>query len=78
MGRAASTSTIQDWRGRWALGLPKGALIVLIGRGNEHLVPDGSTVLEPGDHLLILADETVLDATRQVFAQSPKRTPPAD
>lgn len=60
------------------LGLPKGALIVLIGRGNEHIVPDGSTVLAPGDHLLILADQTVLDATRRVFAQSPKRTPLAN
>ncbi len=60
------------------LGLPKGALIVLIGRASEHIVPDGNTVLAPGDHLLILADQTVLDATRQVFAQSPKRAPLAD
>ncbi|MEJ5199489.1 MAG: potassium/proton antiporter [Anaerolineae bacterium] len=52
------------------LGLPKGALIVLIGRAAEHIVPDGNTVLEPGDHLLILADQTVLDAVRRVFAQN--------
>ena len=55
------------------LGLPKGALIVLIGRGNEHIVPAGNTVLAPGDHLLILADQAALAATRQVFAREPRR-----
>lgn len=60
------------------LGLPKGALIVLIGRADEHIVPDGNTILAPGDHLLILADQTVLDATRRVFAQNPKRAPLAN
>jgi len=53
------------------LGLPRGALIVLIGRGKEHIVPDGNTLLEPGDHLLILADEAVLEATRQSFVEKP-------
>ena len=53
------------------LGLPKGALIALIGRGSEHIVPDGNTVLEPGDHLLILADQAVLAATRRAFAVNP-------
>lgn len=55
------------------LGLPKEALIVLIGRGNEHIVPAGNTVLAPGDHLLILADQAALAATRQVFAREPRR-----
>jgi cell volume regulation protein A len=60
------------------LDLPKGALIVLIGRAGEHIVPDGNTVLAPGDHLLILADQTVLDAARRVFTHGPKRAPLAD
>lgn len=47
------------------LGLPKGALIVLIGRAGEHIVPDGNSILEPCDHLLILADKDVLAAARQ-------------
>ncbi len=55
------------------LGLPRGALIVLIGRGSEHLVPDGNTVLEAGDHLLILADQDALPATRRVFAPGTRR-----
>jgi len=58
------------------LSLPRGALIVLIGRGSEHIVPDGNTVLAQGDHLLILANQTVLAATRRAFAQRPTATPP--
>ena len=38
------------------LSLPKGALIVLITREDDTIVPDGGTVLEPGDTLLVLAD----------------------
>jgi len=53
------------------LGLPRGALIVVIGRGSEHIVPDGNTLLAPGDHLLILADEAVLEATRRSFVGKP-------
>ncbi len=39
------------------LGLPPGALIVAIDRANQRLVPSGATVLQPGDRLLVLADE---------------------
>lgn len=36
-----------------------GSLIVLIRRGHDCFIPDGSTVLQPGDHLLInRTDET--------------------
>jgi len=47
-------------------GLPKGALIVLIGRGNEFIVPNGGTVIEVGDRLLMLADEEDLGKTRSI------------
>jgi cell volume regulation protein A len=41
------------------LGLPPGVLVVQIHRGAEVLVPSGATVLQPGDHLMILGtDET--------------------
>jgi cell volume regulation protein A len=50
------------------LGLPRGALIVLIGRGDEHLVPDGNTVVAPADRLLILADKAILDDVRRIVA----------
>jgi cell volume regulation protein A len=44
-----------------SLRLPKTALIVMIHRHNKYLTANGDTVLEKGDHLLILADnkETV-------------------
>ena len=46
------------------VGFPKDALIVLIGRGNEFIVPNGGTVLESGDSLLVLADKDNLGKTR--------------
>jgi cell volume regulation protein A len=39
------------------LGLPKSALIVLVGRGEDFIAPRGSTVVEGGDQLLVLAEK---------------------
>lgn len=39
------------------LRLPAGSLIVLITRGDEYVIPQGATTLEPGDELLVLADD---------------------
>jgi potassium/hydrogen antiporter len=47
-------------------GFPKGALIVLIGRGGAFIVPNGGTVIEPGDRLLVLADEDDLGTSRAI------------
>jgi cell volume regulation protein A len=50
------------------LGLPKSSLIVLIHRNDKYLSPDGDTVIEAGDHLLILADRKESSpAIRQQF-----------
>jgi cell volume regulation protein A len=38
------------------LGLPKGALIVLVQRNSTFFVPEGGTVLEAGDVLYLMAD----------------------
>ena len=38
------------------LKLPKNALIVLVHRGDKYLTANGETVLESGDHLLVMAD----------------------
>lgn len=35
------------------LELPGGALVVLLRRGPEYLIPNGDTVLMPGDHLVL-------------------------
>lgn len=46
---------------------PEGALIALIGRDGEFFVPTGSTVIKPGDRLLILSDKDVLAKARSLI-----------
>jgi potassium/hydrogen antiporter len=38
------------------LSFPKGALIVLISRNGKYIQPNGSTMLEEGDNVLVLAN----------------------
>jgi len=49
------------------LELPDGALVVLISREDEFVVPKGTTVLEGGDKVLLLADEQTLDDARALL-----------
>jgi potassium/hydrogen antiporter len=49
------------------LGLPGGALFVLIGRDGGFVVPGGSSVLQAGDTILILADDESSEAVRQLL-----------
>ncbi|MGQ9827996.1 MAG: potassium/proton antiporter [Roseiflexus sp.] len=49
------------------LGLPRGALVVLINRDNDSLVPGGTTILEPEDRVLLLAERSALDDVRRVL-----------
>ncbi|MDI6877719.1 MAG: potassium/proton antiporter [Methanomicrobiales archaeon] len=56
------------------LGLPPGALIILMEKKSERFVPNGSTVLEAGDNLLILAGGPLADEVRARFsAETPPR-----
>ena len=55
------------------LGLPKEALVLLIDRGDEFLMPRGSTQLEAGDTMLLLADKHSRDEVRDILG-SPHRT----
>jgi cell volume regulation protein A len=50
------------------LGLPRGALVVLINRDDDSLVPGGTTILEPGDRVLLLAERSALDDVRRVLS----------
>jgi potassium/hydrogen antiporter len=50
------------------LGLPKAALIVLLVRDGKYIQPNGSTVLEEGDKLLLLANnKEVLGEVYQIL-----------
>ncbi|MCC6165848.1 MAG: potassium/proton antiporter [Caldilineaceae bacterium] len=50
------------------LGLPPGALLVLVGRDNSFLVPSGGTVLHARDTLFVLAEPRALAEVRQRIA----------
>jgi cell volume regulation protein A len=50
------------------LGLPKAALIVLLSRNEDFIVPRGNTEIQAGDVLLILAEGPDIDAVRKLAA----------
>ena len=47
------------------MGLPDGALVVLVSHNGKYFVPNGGTVLQPNDVALVLGNDKVLEATRQ-------------
>jgi potassium/hydrogen antiporter len=49
------------------LNLPAGALLVLLQRGDDVMVPEGSTVIEGGDRLLVLAEGDTLETVRRII-----------
>jgi len=55
------------------LKLPTEALIVLIGREDELVVPNGGTVIQAGDTLLVMADKRTLAEVRAIVG-SPHQT----
>jgi cell volume regulation protein A len=46
------------------LALPRGALVIVVRRGQETIIADGSTILEAGDRLLLLAKPEALTEVR--------------
>ncbi len=50
------------------LGLPRGVYIVLVRRGEEMVVPAGSTLITAGDRLLMMGKSDALDSIRSVLA----------
>jgi cell volume regulation protein A len=50
------------------LGLPHGALIVMISRGNYHFVPRGDTLIHAADRLLMIFNREDEDTLRQFMA----------
>jgi cell volume regulation protein A len=49
------------------LHLPKSALIVLVARGDDFIAPNGGTVLQPGDTMLILLKKRDISAVRALL-----------
>lgn len=47
--------------------LDKGAVVALIGRGDEVLVPTGATRLLPGDHVILFALTEMMPETAKLF-----------
>jgi cell volume regulation protein A len=55
------------------LGLPRSALIAVIARGRHTIPPRGSTVLEAGDRLFVLAPRTLRPELEDVFSRWRRR-----
>ncbi|MBW4437351.1 MAG: potassium/proton antiporter [Pleurocapsa minor GSE-CHR-MK-17-07R] len=49
------------------LSLPADVLIMLIGRADDSIIPRGSTILEAGDTVLVLARDNAQDELTQIF-----------
>jgi potassium/hydrogen antiporter len=55
------------------LGLPRSALIALVARGRDTIPPRGSTLVEPGDRLFVLAPRTNRPELEDVFERWRRR-----
>ena len=47
--------------------LPSGCLVAVVQRGNEEIVPRGSTVIEDGDRLTVLGDSAELRELERIY-----------
>jgi cell volume regulation protein A len=55
------------------LGLPRSALIAVVARHGDTIPPRGTTVLEPGDRLFVLAPRAMRAALEDVFSRWRRR-----
>jgi potassium/hydrogen antiporter len=55
------------------LGLPRTALIAVVARRGDTIPPRGSTILEPGDRLFVLAPRAIRADLEDVFARWRRR-----
>jgi cell volume regulation protein A len=49
------------------LNLPPETLVMSIKRGDHTFIPDGNTVLAPGDHLIILVRDKHIEKVEDIF-----------
>jgi trk system potassium uptake protein TrkA len=50
-----------------ALGLPSNVLIIAIERGDEVIIPEGSTVIQPNDSIYVFAKSEMVDRISSLF-----------
>jgi cell volume regulation protein A len=55
------------------LGLPRSALIAVVARGGDTIPPRGSTIVEPGDRLFVLAPRKMRADLEDVFTRWRRR-----
>jgi cell volume regulation protein A len=55
------------------VGLPRSAIIAVVVRGDDSIPPRGSTLIEPGDHLYVLAPHSMRPAIEDVFSRWRRR-----
>lgn len=55
------------------LGLPRTAIVAVVARGAKSIPPRGSTVVEPGDRLYVLAPRSLRPAVEDVFSRWRRR-----
>ena len=55
------------------LGLPRSSLIAVVGRGDDSIPPRGSTIIEPGDRLFVLAPRSMRQDVEDVFSRWRRR-----
>ncbi len=50
-----------------SLRLPQGALLVMVRRGVEMIVPHGGTRIEPGDRVMVMGERAAVDSTAKLL-----------
>ena len=55
------------------VGLPRAAIIAVVVRGDDPIPPRGSTMIEPGDRLYVLAPRSLRPAVEDVFTRWRRR-----
>jgi potassium/hydrogen antiporter len=59
-----------DGRSIVGLRLPPGVLVVLLYRGGQVMVPQGGTVLQAGDRILLLAEDSAFESVQRILRPS--------
>ncbi len=49
------------------LGLPRGSRLAAIGREGEMFIPDGASVIQPGDRVVLVGNASVFHQARKLF-----------